>query len=272
MKREDRESSCNSWLADPRSSTRPTRSSQPPFRGDLLHALVSEEDQGSRRCGSLVRRRVTNKMSRLAIKPKEMKVRKSGRIKRMPQIDYHESSVSAGGSISSKEEGYFDDNPDDAPGHEQVNTIHENPRINLYHVGGLDGEGKKCCPTCRSAIHFNYNKCGDLLDVIEDLEKRLSKKIKDTRKVFMEFKDDLRSQVNLIYKLNEKQMDNLKNMEKQLTKLRGGNQSKSTSEDPEEPYYHHYDPEEPYYHYHPGGRDPLDSLVDDEHWFADEGN
>lgn len=204
----------------------------------------------------------------MAIKPKEMKARKSGRIKRMPRINYRESSVSSGGTISSGEDEYLDDEPEDAPGHEQVSAIHENPRINLYHIGGVDGEGKSCCPTCRSAIYFNYRKCGDLVDMIEDLERRLSMRIEDTRKVFMKFREELQAQVDDIHRLSVNQMDHLKTMGDQLTKLGGDNQSGSTEEDPEEPY----DPEDPYYHYYPGGRDPLDSPVDDEHWYDDEGD
>jgi len=212
------------------------------------------------------RRRVMEKMSKLAIKPKEMKTRKSGRIKRMPWINYQESLVSSGGTISSGEDQYLEDDPEDAPGHEHVSSIHENPRINLYHLGGVDGEGRSCCPTCRAAIYFNYRKCGDLVDVIEDLERRLSTRIEDTRKVFMKFRDELWAQVDQVRRLSVNQVDHLKTMENQLAKLKRSYQPDNIKEEPEEPY----DPEEPYYPYYLGGKDPLDSPVDDEHWYDDE--
>lgn len=132
------------------------------------------------------------KLVSLAMKPKEMKTRKSGRIKRMPKINYQESLVSSGGTINSSEDQYLEDDHEDVPDHEDVSAIYETPKINLYHLGGVDGQGKSCCPTCREAIYFNYQKGGDILDVINDLESRLFAKIEDTRRVFMEFKTGLK--------------------------------------------------------------------------------
>ena len=109
----------------------------------------------------------------------------------MPRINYQESSVSSGGTISSGEDQYLEDDPED----EHVSSIHENPRINLYHLGGVDGEGRSCCPTCRAAIYFNYRKGGDILDVIEDLESRLSAKIEDTRRKFKKFREELKKRL-----------------------------------------------------------------------------
>ena len=78
---------------------------------------------------------------------------------------------------------------------EEVNSVNTVPSFNPYHIEAE--AGVECCPFCREAINFNKKKKGDdILDVVEDLEKRLKEDIGNNIRNIDHFILDLERQLN----------------------------------------------------------------------------
>ena len=75
----------------------------------------------------------------------------------------------------------------------------------------------------------------------------------------MKFREVLKGQVDQLQKLSEEQFYNINCLKLKVNTLIAKYESDEQ-----------YDPEEPYYPQYPGGKDPLDSPVDDEHLYDDE--
>lgn len=248
--------------ADQEEPTRPTYLVFKGARNNFSQVVFSDDEEIARVCTAASRRRnVAKKFADLSIQPVEMKERRSKRIEGKRRINYEESSVSKGGTIRSSDDDYLEDDHGRNPDHEEVSSVYVVPKIDTYHLGGIDGDGHNCCAKCREAISALVQKNSDSLAVIDDLEERLSKQMIQTRRDVEGFTRHLREQVNYLQHMVAQQNVTLDDIYYEMN-LQG--------HQPDVEWEELVVPEDPEPILYRPGEDPLDGPVDDTHWYSDD--